>query len=85
MLFWPHVKALLLAHNLPVQAWSSHLLASGSRDRSVLLRDVRAKEAAVGKLAAHRSEVCGLKVSACAVSRQQLVGQGLCSKQAAGS
>ena len=44
-------------------AWSHHTLATGSRDKSVLLRDVRAPEPVVGRLGAHRSEVCGLKWS----------------------
>lgn len=44
-------------------AWSHHNLASGSRDRSILLRDVRAPEPWTSKLSAHRSEVCGLKWS----------------------
>uniref|UniRef100_A0A7S1T1G7 CDC20/Fizzy WD40 domain-containing protein n=1 Tax=Tetraselmis chuii TaxID=63592 RepID=A0A7S1T1G7_9CHLO len=44
-------------------AWSSQLLASGSRDRTILRRDVRAKEPFVAKLQGHRSEVCGLKWS----------------------
>jgi cell division cycle 20-like protein 1 (cofactor of APC complex) len=44
------------------QAWSSHILSSGSRDRSILQRDVRVPEPFVAKLAGHRSEVCGLRV-----------------------
>jgi len=44
-------------------AWSHHTLATGSGDKSVLLRDVRAPEPVVGRLGAHRSEVCGLKWS----------------------
>lgn len=44
-------------------AWNSHLLSTGSRDRNVLQRDVRAQEAMVQKCSAHRSEVCGLKWS----------------------
>ena len=45
-------------------AWSSGLLSSGSRDRSILQRDIRTAESSVSKLAGHRSEVCGLKVGA---------------------
>ncbi|KAI3430499.1 hypothetical protein D9Q98_005094 [Chlorella vulgaris] len=44
-------------------AWSHHTLATGSRDRSILLRDVRAQEPYVQKLNGHRSEVCGLRWS----------------------
>lgn len=44
-------------------AWNHHSLATGSRDRSILLRDARAPEPWTVKLAAHRSEVCGLKWS----------------------
>jgi len=43
-------------------AWNSHVLASGSRDRQILLRDVR-DPGQPTRLAAHRSEVCGLKWS----------------------
>ena len=42
-------------------AWSSHLLASGSRDRGINLRDVRVPDSLVGALKGHRSEVCGLQ------------------------
>ncbi|KAK9918836.1 hypothetical protein WJX75_007401 [Coccomyxa subellipsoidea] len=44
-------------------AWSSHLLSSGSRDRNILQRDIRAPEDFQHKLLGHRSEVCGLKWS----------------------
>lgn len=44
-------------------AWSSHLLSSGSRDRSILRRDVRVPDDFVSKLVGHKSEVCGLKWS----------------------
>eukprot|EP00250_Pteridium_aquilinum_P008694 c18141_g1_i1 orf=281-1864(+) len=44
-------------------AWSSHVLSSGSRDRSILQRDVRVQEDFVSKLTGHKSEVCGLKWS----------------------
>ncbi len=41
-------------------AWSSHILSSGSRDRNILQRDVRAPEDYIHKLVGHRSEVCTL-------------------------
>ena len=44
-------------------AWSAHQLSSGSRDRTILQRDVRSQEDFVSKLAGHKSEVCGLKWS----------------------
>ncbi|KAJ0407528.1 hypothetical protein ATCC90586_002193 [Pythium insidiosum] len=54
-------------------AWSAQLLASGSRDRTILLRDVRAAEAFQHKLAGHKQEVCGLKWS---FDDQQLASGG---------
>jgi len=44
-------------------SWNSHTIASGSRDRSILLRDVRVKDPVVSKLTGHKQEVCGLKWS----------------------
>ncbi|KAK3262589.1 ccs52a-like protein [Cymbomonas tetramitiformis] len=44
-------------------AWSSHILSSGSRDRNILQRDVRAPNDSFSKLQGHKSEVCGLKWS----------------------
>ncbi|XP_022737476.1 protein FIZZY-RELATED 2-like isoform X1 [Durio zibethinus] len=44
-------------------AWSSSLLTSGSRDKSILQRDIRAQVDFVSKLSGHKSEVCGLKWS----------------------
>lgn len=41
-------------------AWSSHLLSSGSRDRNILQRDIRAPEDFQHKLLGHRSEVIPL-------------------------
>lgn len=38
-------------------AWSSCLLSSGSRDKSILQRDIRASEDFVSKLSGHNSEV----------------------------
>ena len=42
-----------------VMAWSSHMLSSGSRDRNILQRDIRAPEDFQSKLLGHRSEVHG--------------------------
>ncbi|XP_077247403.1 B-type cell cycle switch protein ccs52A-like [Tasmannia lanceolata] len=44
-------------------AWSSSLLSSASRDKTILQRDIRAEEDSVSKLTGHKSEVCGLKWS----------------------
>lgn len=38
-------------------AWGPSLLSSGSRDKSILHHDIRAKEDYVSKLTAHKSEV----------------------------
>ena len=38
-------------------AWSSHLLSTGSRDRSILHRDIRTGEDVASRQQAHRSEV----------------------------
>lgn len=45
-------------------AWSSSLLSSGSRDKSILQRDIRAQEDFVSKLSGHKSEVRFLDGSA---------------------
>jgi cell division cycle 20-like protein 1 (cofactor of APC complex) len=44
-------------------AWSGPMLASGSRDRLIYLRDVRVQAPFTDRLSAHRQEVCGLKWS----------------------
>lgn len=44
-------------------AWTGPILASGSRDRLICLRDVRVQAPFTDKLANHRQEVCGLKWS----------------------
>ncbi|KAK9462527.1 quinon protein alcohol dehydrogenase-like superfamily [Lipomyces oligophaga] len=44
-------------------AWKSHILASGSRDKTILLRDVRAPGSFFRRLADHKQEICGLKWS----------------------
>lgn len=42
-------------------AWNDHILSSGSRDRSILHRDVRSPDQYVRRLTGHKQEVCGLK------------------------
>ncbi|CAO1630688.1 unnamed protein product [Parajaminaea phylloscopi] len=42
-------------------AWNEHVLTSGSRDRVIYHRDVRAPEQYVRELRGHKQEVCGLK------------------------
>ncbi|KAG6407980.1 hypothetical protein SASPL_130982 [Salvia splendens] len=44
-------------------AWSSSTLSSGSRDKSILQHDIRAREDYVSKLTGHKDEVCGLEWS----------------------
>lgn len=44
-------------------AWNSTLLSSGSRDRTILNRDMRCPEEYVSELQGHQQEVCGLKWS----------------------
>ncbi len=54
-------------------SWSSSLLSTGSRDKTILHRDVRCGSAFVGKLVGHKQEVCGLKWSP---DEQQLCSGG---------
>lgn len=42
-------------------SWNNYILSSGSRDRSILHRDVRMPEPFFEKLESHTQEVCGLK------------------------
>ncbi|ODV62024.1 Cdh1p [Ascoidea rubescens DSM 1968] len=42
-------------------AWNEHILTSGSRDRTILHRDVRVPEHYIQKIEAHKQEICGLK------------------------
>jgi len=44
-------------------AWGNNCLVSGSRDKSILLRDIRSPGNYTEKLQAHKQEVCGLKWS----------------------
>lgn len=42
-------------------AWNTHILTSGSRDRTIYHRDVRAADQWLRKLVGHKQEVCGLR------------------------
>jgi len=42
-------------------AWNQHILSTGSRDRSILHRDVRSPDQYFRRLVGHRQEVCGLR------------------------
>lgn len=55
----------LEGHNLRVATitWNGHTLTSGSRDRSIINHDVRARNNVTCRLQAHSQEVCGLKWS----------------------
>eukprot|EP01025_Chloroclados_australasicus_P068916 TRINITY_DN9632_c0_g1_i3.p1 TRINITY_DN9632_c0_g1~~TRINITY_DN9632_c0_g1_i3.p1 ORF type:complete len:272 (-),score=24.62 TRINITY_DN9632_c0_g1_i3:736-1434(-) len=52
-------------HNARVgcMAWNSRILSTGSRDRSILHRDIRAPGNFQVRCQQHRSEICGLKWS----------------------
>lgn len=53
----------MTGHSLRVSslAWNEHILSSGSRDRTILNRDVRVESHYINKFEAHKQEVCGLK------------------------
>jgi len=43
-------------------AWNSNnIFASGSRDKNILIRDIRVKDDFVNKMVGHKQKVCGLK------------------------
>jgi cell division cycle 20-like protein 1 (cofactor of APC complex) len=44
-------------------AWNSRFLSTGSRDKTILHRDLRSKNDFEEKLIGHKQEVCGLKWS----------------------
>jgi len=44
-------------------AWSTNVLSSGSKDKTILQRDLREKDDYFSSLANHKQEVCGLKWS----------------------
>lgn len=45
------------------QSWAAHVLATGGRDKTICIRDVRSKGDVEHRLIAHKQEVCGLKWS----------------------
>lgn len=53
----------MTGHSLRISslAWNAHILSTGSRDRSILHRDVRMPQMYLRKLTGHKQEVCGLK------------------------
>ncbi|KAG8800198.1 substrate-specific activator of APC-dependent proteolysis [Serendipita sp. 399] len=64
---WDAVKNVRLRHyeghehRVGSLAWNEATITSGSRDRTIQLRDVRAPGKAYSSLVGHRQEVCGLK------------------------
>ncbi len=54
-------------------AWNGSILATGSRDRRILVRDVRASEPLIYDWNKHKQEICGLKWSP---DNQQLASGG---------
>lgn len=44
-------------------AWNSVIMSTGSRDKSILHRDIRINSPYISKLEGHKQEVCGLKWS----------------------
>jgi cell division cycle 20-like protein 1 (cofactor of APC complex) len=54
-------------------AWGSNTLSSGSKDKSILQRDLREKDDYFANLIYHKQEVCGLKWS---YDEQQLASGG---------
>ena len=54
-------------------AWNSSMLSTGSRDKTILHRDLRSSSPFFSKLIGHKQEVCGLKWS---FDEQQLCSGG---------
>ena len=44
-------------------AWNGYTIASGSRDRNILVRDVRQNDDFFARYSGHKQEICGLKWS----------------------
>ena len=54
-------------------AWNSSVLSTGSRDRSIIMNDIKVRNHAIACLQGHKQEVCGLKWS---YDEQQLASGG---------
>ncbi len=54
-------------------SWNSTILSTGSRDKTILHRDLRANTSFINKLIGHKQEICGLKWS---FDEQQLCSGG---------
>lgn len=50
-------------HRVGTLAWGDSCLATGSRDKNILLRDMRARESYYEEFVGHKQEVCGMKWS----------------------
>jgi cell division cycle 20-like protein 1 (cofactor of APC complex) len=50
-------------HRVGTIAWSNGWLATGSRDKTILLRDLRSKDDFYEEFIGHKQEVCGMKWS----------------------
>lgn len=54
-------------------AWNSSILSTGSRDKSIIMNDIKVKNHAIASLEGHKQEICGLKWSH---DEQQLASGG---------
>ncbi|KAJ3616042.1 hypothetical protein Zmor_012102 [Zophobas morio] len=69
VLLWDTVKCKTIramtghAARIGTMASKASLLLTGSRDRSILYRDIRAPEQFLGTLLGHKQEVCGVRWS----------------------
>jgi len=46
-----------------VTAWNQNVISSGSRDRTILMHDMRSPEDYFSTLNGHKQEICGMKWS----------------------
>lgn len=51
------------SHRVSAIAWNSNIFSTGSKDKSILHRDIRSSASFTSKLIGHKQEVCGLKWS----------------------